>query len=130
MDRPAKLARLEAFRRSKPSCSASAMSAILQDMARNGLPELSNRKAFREARNAVMDKFTPFGPTLQHIIVIDKSDTPMQIPIADPFATLWTFINEGSPTDVNAGFRHLLKQRLLEQPPSPDEPWNLILYTD
>ena len=38
MDRPAKLARLEEFRRSKPSCSASALSAMLGDVAKNGSP--------------------------------------------------------------------------------------------
>ena len=71
MDRPAKLARLEAFRRSKPSCSAWAMSAILQDIARNSLPEFSNRSAFREARNAVMDRFTPFFGNLNEKSKID-----------------------------------------------------------
>jgi len=127
MDRPAKLARLEAFRRSKPGCSASAMSAILQDIAKNGLPPLMQRAVFREARDDVMKKMTPFGPILQHITVLDKSDNPVEVPVADPFATLWTFVNE---TGGNAGFRSFFKQRLLESPPTPDKPWQVILYTD
>lgn len=106
------------------------MHAILQDIAANGLPPLINRSAMAEARDDVMTRMTPFGPILQHIIVIDKSDNAMQVPIADPFATLCTFVNEGYPTDGNAGFRNFLKQRLLESPPTPDEPWRLILYTD
>ena len=119
MDRPAKLARLEAFRRTKPARSASATHAILQDIAANGLPPLINRSAMAEARDDVMTRMTPFGPIIQHIIVIDKSDNAMQVPIADPFATLCNFVNEGYPTDGNAGFRNFLKQRLLESPPTP-----------
>lgn len=130
MDRPAKLQRVEKFRRNKPACSASAMAAILQDVAKNGLPPLVHRAAFQEARDEVMTNMTPFGPILQHMVCINKSDNEVRVPVADPFATLWTFVKEGGPTEGNAGFRRFFKQRLLESPPSPEHPWHIILYTD
>ena len=130
MDRPAKLARLEEFRRNKPACSASAMAHILKDVAKHGLPPLLNRDNMREARNSIMDRDTAYGKLIQHITVIDKSDAPRDIFIADPFATLWLFCKEGSPSEGNTGFRNFFKQRLLEKPPTFDDPWNLILYTD
>ena len=126
MDRPAKLARLDKFRRSKPSCSASALSAILQDIAKNGLPPLTDRNSMREARDSVMQAETPYGRVLQHLTVIDMDDTPQRIPIADPFASLWYFIKEGDPD----GFRDFLKHALLEHPPTTDNPWSIIMYTD
>jgi hypothetical protein len=128
MERPAKLARLEKFRRGKPRCSASALDAILHDVATNGLPPMTDRKSFREARNQVMQSATPYGPILQYITVIDKTDTPQVIPIADPFASLWYFVKECS--EENAGFKRILKQKLLEKPPTIDQPWNIIMYSD
>lgn len=130
MERSAKLARLEQFRRSKPACSASAMAAIMQDVAKNGLPPLTGRSHMREARDHVMNTITPYGPILQHITVIDTDDTPQQIPIADPHATLWYFAKEGSPDGSDGGFRKFLKQRLLEKPPTADAPWNIVMYSD
>ncbi len=103
MERPAKLARLEKFRRGKPRCSASALDAILHDVSTNGLPPMTDRKSFREARNQVMQSATLYGPILQYITVIDKTDTPQVIPIADPFASLWYFVKECS--EENAGFK-------------------------
>ena len=126
MDRPAKLARVEQFRRSKPACSASALSAILQDVAKNGLPPMTDRRSIRDARDSVMNSETPYGPILQYITVIDKDDSAQRIAIADPFASLWYFIKEGSPT----GFKALFKQKLMEKPPTLDDPWNIIMYTD
>ena len=105
MDRPAKLQRVEAFRRSKPACSASAMDAILQDVVRNGLPPMLDRKAFREARDDVMNRDTPFGPILQHVSCLDTSNNEVNVPVAHPFATQWTFAKEGGPSDGNAGFK-------------------------
>ena len=128
MKRPAKLARLEQFRRDKPRCSVRAMHAIVSDIAKNGLPELQGRQNFREARDHVMKSETPYGSILQDITVVDKTDTKQTIPIADPFASLWYFVKECSKH--NTGFNRILKQKLLEQPPTIDKPWSIIMYSD
>ena len=133
MERAAKLARLDEFRRTKPHCSASAMEAILKDVAKNGLPPLMNRANMAEARNMLGHKDTPYGKLVQHITAIDKTDNPKDVSIADPFAAVWLLCKEGAPDDAAnsaASFREFFKARLLAKPPSIDAPWHLILYTD
>lgn len=129
MERAAKLARLEEFRRNKPSCSASAMAAILQDIARNGLPELRYREAMQEARDEAIATDTAYGKLLQHITVIDKHDNPMEIMVACPFSTFCHFVNQSTTAGENS-FRAFLRQKLAEQPPTVEHPWNVILYSD
>ena len=132
MERATKLARLEAFRRNKPTCSASAMSAILEDVARHGLPPLMSRANMKEARDMMANTETPYGKLIQSITAIDKTNNPKEVYIADPFASLWLFCKEGVPEGApeGTGFRDFFKRRLLEQPPTIDEPWHLVLYTD
>jgi AraC-like DNA-binding protein len=129
MERAAKLARLEDFRRSKPACSASAMHAILQDIAKNGLPELRDRMQMAEARDALINSDTAYGQLVRFIYVIDKNGEPMEIALACPFATFSHFINQSTSAGNNS-FRAFLKQRLLETPPSVEQPWDIILYSD
>ena len=64
MNRDVKLRRLEAFRRSKPHCSASALSQILADIKQHGLPELTNRDSMREGRDRLATLMTPYGTML------------------------------------------------------------------
>ena len=107
MERATKLARLEAFRRNKPTCSASAMSAILEDVARDGLPPLMSRANMKEARDMMANTETPYGKLIQSITAIDKTNNPKEVYIADPFASLWLFCKKGVPEGApeGTGFR-------------------------
>ena len=88
MERRAKLARLNDFVRTKPACSASAMAAILKDVKQNGLPDLIDRNAIREARNDFVNEPTDYGPILDSITCICKDGEPYEVPLANPFAML------------------------------------------
>ncbi len=44
--------------------SANALAETLAGVDREGMPELHNRNHIREARNAVCDQHTPFGPLI------------------------------------------------------------------
>jgi hypothetical protein len=48
----------------------------------------------------------------------------LEVPIANPFAYLWSAVNSCTK------FADFLKSRLLAKPPSPEEPWSVILYSD
>ena len=124
LPRAAKLRRLNEFRRSKPHCSASAMAAILADIKANGLPEVIDRNSMRDARNAVTTTVGQYGPIVQSIECIKPCGGVSQIPVACPFASLSAAI-EG-----HASFRRFFKRQLQLHPPSPDRPWNIILYSD
>ena len=125
MDRPTKLAKLNALRRSLPHCSASAFSAILEAVSKDGLPEGPvHRHALRAARNQQNLEDTPFGPTLQTIDLVGKDGAAKSIPVAHPLAALWKAVSDCPP------FSTYMRDVLNENPPSLDAPWHLVLYSD
>ena len=112
MERPAKAQRLNAFRRQLPAISASALSAALKAVQAQGLPEGAlSRAAFRKARDAENLEKTPRGPILSSIDLVDKSGQQRSIPIANPFAMLWTIVKRCDP------FSEFLRKRLHQCPP-------------
>ena len=64
------------FRRSKAHCSASALAQILKGIKDNGVPELTGRRAFREARDLVAAAEGPYGPILQSIQCVANEGPP------------------------------------------------------
>ena len=87
--RASKLRKVNRFRRALPHVSASALSAILDAVDRDGVPAAHARKDLREARNIVTTDDTPFGPILKYMDVIGTSGENKRIPIAHPFALLY-----------------------------------------
>ena len=125
MERNAKLRKLNDFRRSLPHCSASAFSAILEAARADGIPEGQlTRKALRAARNQQNLEATPFGPTLQTISLVGKDGAAKTMPVAHPLALLWKAVSDCNP------FSTYLRDVLRENPPSPEAPWHLVLYSD
>ena len=125
MNREAKLRRLNEFRRSKAYCSASAMAQILTDIKKHGLPELTDRNSMRKARDFITSNADgAYGPILRHLECTSISGAIVYVPIADPFASLSAAIEH------SATFRVFFKLQLRLHPPSPEKPWNIILYSD
>ena len=120
MERPEKLRKLNAFRRRLPHVSASALAAILTAVHIGSLPDLHDRSALRESRDMQAQQDTSFGPILQHIEVLGKNDVSVQLPIAHPFAMLWTAVTDCRP------FMEFFAARILEKPPTPEDPWNIL----
>ena len=122
-DRKDKLRKLNDFRRRLPHCTASALSAILADVRKNGIPG-GDRHALRFARDLQNSEQTPFGPVLQTLKVFDKHDGEQQLTIAHPIALLWK-----ASLECNS-FMAFFLLKLREHPPSPEQPWHLLFYTD
>ena len=107
MDRATKLRRLNAFRRNKSFCSAVVLAQILKDIKDNGLPDLIDRHAMREARDFItMSSEGGYGPILRQVECRSIDGYPLILNVADPFATLTKAIEESST------FRAFLKTRL------------------
>ena len=119
-----KLRKLNDFRRRLPHVSVSALTSVLNAVEAEGVPEHHSRSHFREARDNICAEPTPFGPILQDIDVINKSDERVKLPIAHPFAMLWMAVT------LSGAFAMFLQSRLDVHPSSPDEPWRLVLYSD
>jgi len=124
MDRATKLRRLNTFRRHLPHVTAAALAAILIAVRKDGLPDLNDRGALREARDLQSNANTPYGPIIQSLKLIADDGGSKQMLYAHPFALLWTAVKD------SAGFSKFFKEQLLKKPPSVDEPWRLILYSD
>lgn len=124
MERPAKLRKLNQFRRKLPHISANALDAVLATVAQEGIPDLHHRDAMREARDLENKTDTPFGPILQSVDVINTDGNTQAMPVAHPFALLWTSLT------TSKGLRMLFQEKFQEHPPTPEKPWNLVLYSD
>ena len=111
-ERSATLRRINDFRRSKAHCSASALAQILKDIKDNGVPELTDRRDFREARDLVVTAEGHYGPILQSIECVANEGPARHIPIASPFAVLHSAVTESD------SFRALLKSNYSFTPES------------
>jgi len=125
-DRAAKLRKLNDWRRRLPHCTASALGAVLKEIQKNGLPEGCDlsRNAIRHARDEVAATQTPHGTLLQTITVFDKDENEVEVTIAHPLAMLWQATKDCS------SFTVFFLARLKKHPPSPEQPWTLVIYTD
>ena len=84
------------------------------------LPQVSSRKAIREARNAHVNLATPYGPVHQRIDLGEGVSAEIQHPMAMLYA-----VSASSPA-----FAALLRRAVDRFPCSPVSPWKLIVYTD
>ena len=117
--------RLNERRRAWPHVSASALGAILQSCREHGVPDGNvGRNELRAARDNEITEVTEYGPIGSSMPVIDTDGNQMDIPIAHPIASLYKAVTSCAP------FAAFLDSRLQELPPTVDQPWSLVLYTD
>lgn len=123
MERADKLRRLNLFRRSLPHVSASALSAILEEVARTGLPDMRSRHSLHEATVAEISADTPYGSLLMSVPLVRSCGAHTSMLVVNPFAML-------SRAASSVGFATLLQRRFNEVPCTPDNPWRIVLYSD
>ena len=104
--------------------SASALSDVMKAVKAEGLPDLQGRNHLREARDHICAEPTPFGPICQEITCAGTDGSTKRIPIAHPAAFLFMALT------VSASFNELFASRLDVNPSSPEQQWNLVLYSD
>jgi len=120
-----RLAHLEHFRRKVPHVSASALSAVLLEAKESGIPDLHDRRDFREARDAVLDEATPYGPIYQSVDVpIHAPRKRQHLQVIHPLAFLYLLLS----TCVN--FSNYVESIHAARPSSAASPWGLVLYSD
>ena len=125
MSRQCKQRKLNERRRSWPHVSAAALEAILKSCREEGVPEGNlDRNELRAARDLQNNEATPYGPISSSMEVVDKNGDTLSIPIANPFALLWMSVTVAAP------WAAFLEDRLRSTPPTSEDPWSLILYTD
>jgi hypothetical protein len=124
-DRPSKLRKLNEFRRHLPHVSASALAAVLEEIAKHGVPELHhNRRQLWEATTSEMTMDTPYGTLLTHMDLVTKTGRSLNVCAVNRLALLWKAVQQGG------SFTSLLYSTLLDKPSTYEEPWSLIAYAD
>ena len=122
--RRAKLRKLDAFRRNLPHMSASALAAVLEAVDKEGIPDIHNRNALREARDEINDIHTPFGAIHREVMMHGVRTAQKKIRLAHPLALMWSALTSSQ------SFNDFFDSRVKDNPPSPEKPWRLILYND
>lgn len=119
-----KLEELERFRRAVPYTSQTALSKILEEVERAGVPELYHRRDVYDARELTVDRDTPYGPMVREAHVVATKGAPLTFRFVNLWAFMWVAYGRGG------SFRELIRARHGANPSSRDKPWRLILYTD
>ena len=120
-ERAAKLRRLDRLRRKIPHVSASALSAILAEVASHGIPERRSRRDIGIARDEMVHCDTPYGKLFMHVPVV-RGGAACTMLVINPIALLWKSFREGG------GLTAHMTECLVKKPSSPEEPWGLIVY--
>ena len=123
-EREQKLRKLSHLRHTLPHVTASAFSALVQELRKEGLPDFSSRKHFKEAEELDLKRPTRHGPVLTNLICMTKAGKPARIPAADPLALLDVAFSAGG------AYEAMLRHAQAKHPCCPEKPWGLILYSD
>jgi len=117
---------LDDLRRRVPHVTQSALSGLILELKRVGLPALSSRRDMRLARDMKVEARTPYGPISVGLPMRAEADgsPPLQLLIAHPLALLWRAFYKCDP------FASFVQERLAAEPCTADTPWCLLLYCD
>ena len=93
--------------------------------ANGGLPDVGATREIRAARDdAVTQERTVWGPLHRNLQLPLANGKSTDIEIQDPWAML-------AHTSSESGwFAGLLKHTASQHPPTPSNPWHLVLYSD
>ena len=122
-ERAAKLQRLERLRRKIPHVSASALSAVLDEVSSHGIPERRTRRDMGIARDEMVQCDTPYGKLFIYVPVV-RGGATWNMCVINPIALLWKSFREGG------GLTAHMTACLAKKPSNPEEPWGLIVYAD
>ena len=117
--RPEKIRKLQHLRKAIPYTSKTASEAILKHVKDEGLPELVDRKAMRDANRAIIHQCSGDRPLLQTAELTTHDQKTLEVKFTD----LATWIQ--GAYHMGGGFHELLS-RTLAQHPVP----HVLLYAD
>ena len=122
--RPAKRARMLSLQHRLPYMSQSALAAVVQEAAREPLPDHCTRSEIRLGRDEVCSQDTPYGKLHQKIELMTTTGAAAHVEYCAPIPMLYVAARTSEP------FRALILRTMAQFPPTPSTPWNLIGYTD
>ena len=112
------------MRRDNPHVSASALSALLEDIEQNGMPDLTGKKHVKEARDYTLDQHKAYGPMLETVQLVNMDGSFQDMVVVNMCTLLQAMFQ------MDGGMTSLIKKTFLKTPPSVESPWHLIYYSD
>ena len=123
-ERASKPRRPEALRRDNPRVSASALSALLEDIEQHGMPDLTGKKHAKKARDYTLHQHTAYGPMLETVELVNIDGTSQEMVVVNMCTLLQAMF------EMDGGMTTWIKSTFLKAPPTLDSPWHLIYYSD
>ena len=117
-------AKLQSFKQRVPFCSQSALEAILDLAAKEGIPDSHKRKQQRESTEQVIGRCSAYGPLLVTATAMTLTNQPVDILFANIFSYLFGAYAAGG------AFAEYLDKVHRQCPSSFMKPWKCILYSD
>ena len=122
--RPAKLRKLEGFRRQLPYISCKALEEVITLVKKDGCPDLHSRKNIKEAVEVTLNDFCSYGPLVEHVEVTTLAGGIKKFPVLNLPTFLQGVFAEGGY------FYQLLLEMHQRKPSTYHAPWHGILYAD
>ena len=122
--RPAKLRKLEQFRRHLPYLSCKALDDVLTLVKQEGCPPLHSRKHTKEAVEVTLEGLYSYGPLVEAVEASTLTGESKKVPMVNLSSLL-----QGLFQDSNYFFELLTHAHALN-PSSFERPWRGILYAD
>ena len=122
--RPKKLARLQSLRRGVPYVSASSLSAILADVKQKGIPDLHQRKHFRQATIDSLAACSRYGPLIQELPVVKQDSSTGKILCTNLLSYMAGLFEQGG------SYEELVRRTFAMDPCSLLQPWQVAMYSD
>ena len=119
-----KCRKLNDFKKDLPHCSQSALSAILDQVRKEGLPEKSSTKDFRQASEELLNDMDWHGPLWQTAEAHTLDGKTISLQFVNVLSLLAGLYN------ADGCFTHYLDKVFAKTPSSLEEPWPACLYSD
>lgn len=123
-ERASKQRKLNEFREGLPHCSQSALSAILQKVKTQGVPELVSQDDIKEAGQQLLESLDWYGPLWQVSDAYTHNGAAIKIAHINALSLIAGLYNAGGC------FTKALDMVHSKSPSSRDKPWRMILYSD
>ena len=110
--------------------SQSALSAILEEIKKNGMPENTSRRSIKRSKDADLDINTPYGPLIvyEDFNLRPKKGEKKSITVQFPFLNPLAYLHHVSANCD--GFASFFRDCLATNTPSLLSPYRIIAYAD
>ena len=122
--RPAKLQKLNDFRGKLPQVSHTALAAVCEEIAKEGLPEAHRRKDVKDAVDQELGHWNAYGPllTTSQVQALDGGTFPLA------HINFLSYIHALVKTP--GGYSTMFLEKHANSPSSYEAPWELLIYSD